>query len=367
SSSATAPRVLILSPEGQDPFLYISTLPALAETLRRRGASVEIVSPWLPFYDPRSLPSPRTALTPEWQGIDGIDAWLAKHSLNDFDLVITTTFPVARLALAAGNLRPEARIVVVDFHMLGGMNEAVAAWLPVGARPADGTWWPSKQLILESAFPGYVQLYINYGVPLEQLAWRPFALYPGHFPAGPDVHQCDYIFSGGNHLRDLETLRQASAKLASGVHPIDLYAPGERFAGNDHLRHRGFVSMAAFHQAAANSRFVVLPLHEEVNRATGVTVLAMALLAGRPIVATDIMAIRDYVQHEAEALLVPPGDAAALADAITRLDTDSALLSRLAAGARTLGQRLSTEHWADQIASRAPLLPVSTAHGWRNW
>ncbi len=361
------PRVLITSSEGQDPILYISTLPALAAALKERGAEVEIVSPWMGAWDPRNFPGPGQPRTAEWKGTSGFEEWLRTHDLSRFDLVITPDLPVARLALAAKGLRAEARVVLVDFHMLKGMDVALGAWLAPGARPSEGGWWPAPQLVLESAFPSYVQLYLNYGVPLEQVTWRPYTLYPGHFPAGPDVHRCEVIFSGGNHLRDLETLRQATILLPAAVHAVDLYAPGDPIEGNAHLRHRGVVRLALFHDAVANSRFAVLPLRSEPNHAAGVTVLVMALMAGRPVVTTDIPAARDYVQHGVEALLVPPGDPVALADAIARLDGDRALLSSMSAAARETGQRLSTEHWATQIVSGAPPTPHWTPQGWRNW
>jgi len=363
----TSPRVLIVSSEGLDLILYISTLPGLAAALKERGATVEVVSPWMGEWDPRTFPGPGRKRTPEWTGTTGFEEWLRAHDLSRFDLIITPDLPIARLALAAKGLRPEARVVVVDFHMLKGMDEALGAWLAPGARPKDGGWWPAPQLVFESAFPSYVPLYLNYGIPLEQVTWRPYTLYPGHFPTGPDVNGCDVIFSGGNHLRDLETLRQATLNLPAAVHAIDLYAPGDPIEGNAHLRHRGVVRLGLFHEVLANSRFAVLPLRHEPNHAAGVTVLVMALMAGRPVVATDIPAVRDYVQHGVEALLVPPADPVALADAIARLDTDRGLLSSLSAAARETGRRLSTDHWATQIVSGTPPTPRRTPQGWRNW
>jgi hypothetical protein len=405
------PRILILSSYGHDPVFYASTLPGLAADLRQRGAAVEIVSPWLTHWDPDHLPvlpndieylprwegivsraqsedrtgdfdawlqRKRRALhwrwikftTPRWEsdwtGTSGIEAWLGTHDLSAFDLVIASDFDAARLVLDRDSLRATARLVVLDFHMLRGMNDALRAWLPSGDA-ARGGWWPSEQLVLQSGFPGFVTLYRNYGIPLEQIAWRPFPLYQGHFPVGPDVHASPLIMSGGNHLRDLETLRAATERLAPEVHPVVLFDQGEPFEGNAHLLHEGAVALWSFYHAIANSRFVVVPLREDTNRAAGVTVVAMALMAGRPVVATGIAAIRDYVRHGAEALLVAPGDPEALADAITQLDTDAALLRRLAEGARTAGRRLSTAYWAEQIISGIPPTPVSTAHGWRSW
>jgi glycosyltransferase involved in cell wall biosynthesis len=93
----------------------------------------------------------------------------------------------------------------------------------------------------------------------------------------------------------------------------------------------------------------------------------MALAAGRPVVATSTAATRDYIEDGIDGVLVPPGDPGALADAITRLDTDAAWRSRLAAGAREAGRRLTTEYWADQIVRGRATHPVWTPRGWRNW
>jgi glycosyltransferase involved in cell wall biosynthesis len=69
------------------------------------------------------------------------------------------------------------------------------------------------------------------------------------------------------------------------------------------------------------------------NEALPLVVLeAMAL--GRPVVATDVGGVGDAVQHEQSGLLVPPGDAPALAAAIERLLDDKELSGRLGAQAR---------------------------------
>jgi glycosyltransferase involved in cell wall biosynthesis len=58
-------------------------------------------------------------------------------------------------------------------------------------------------------------------------------------------------------------------------------------------------------------------------------VLLEAAACGLPIVASDIPGCRAIIQHEENGLLVPPGDAGALARALQRLISDSDLRGRM--------------------------------------
>jgi glycosyltransferase involved in cell wall biosynthesis len=58
-----------------------------------------------------------------------------------------------------------------------------------------------------------------------------------------------------------------------------------------------------------------------------------AMAAGRPLVASDLPASREFLRDGENALLTPPGDAAALADALRRLLDGPALAERIARGA----------------------------------
>lgn len=62
--------------------------------------------------------------------------------------------------------------------------------------------------------------------------------------------------------------------------------------------------------------------------------LLEAAASGRPSIVSDVPGCRHFVQHEIEGLIVPPGDASALADALERLATDRELRSRLGKAAR---------------------------------
>jgi glycosyltransferase involved in cell wall biosynthesis len=58
------------------------------------------------------------------------------------------------------------------------------------------------------------------------------------------------------------------------------------------------------------------------------------MAAGRPIVASDLPPIREVLEHGKTALLVPPGDPVALAEAISRLISNPTLAGSLASAAR---------------------------------
>jgi phosphatidylinositol alpha-mannosyltransferase len=58
-------------------------------------------------------------------------------------------------------------------------------------------------------------------------------------------------------------------------------------------------------------------------------VLIESMAAGTAVVASSIDGYRNVASHDLDALLAPPGDAAALADALRRVTTDHALADRL--------------------------------------
>jgi glycosyltransferase involved in cell wall biosynthesis len=85
----------------------------------------------------------------------------------------------------------------------------------------------------------------------------------------------------------------------------------------------------------AGSHVVVLPSRygEGVPK-----ILLEAAASGRPIVATDWPGCREVVRQEQNGLLVPPGDAATLADAIVRLVRSPALREQLGAAGRHIAE-----------------------------
>jgi glycosyltransferase involved in cell wall biosynthesis len=104
--------------------------------------------------------------------------------------------------------------------------------------------------------------------------------------------------------------------------------------------------------------FVLPSFHEGYGMA-----FAEAMAHGLPLIATTAGAIPETVSPEA-ALLVPPGDSAALAWALRRVIAEPALAARLAAASRSAGARLpewskATEEWERAFDRLAALDPPS--------
>ncbi len=86
----------------------------------------------------------------------------------------------------------------------------------------------------------------------------------------------------------------------------------------------------------ARAHAAVIPLTDTVASRyfTSPLKLFQYMASGAPIVASDLPTTREVLTHERNALLVPPGDPAALAAALRRLLSDPALAERLGAQAR---------------------------------
>jgi glycosyltransferase involved in cell wall biosynthesis len=113
-------------------------------------------------------------------------------------------------------------------------------------------------------------------------------------------------------------------------------APRVRFAG---FRRDIPAVLQAMDVAVLPSRF------EGMGRA-----VIEAQAAGCPVVASRVGGIPDVIEHERTGLLVPPGDAAALAQAVERLHRDGALRERLRRAAQqAVDERFDAKTMVRQI------------------
>ncbi len=153
------------------------------------------------------------------------------------------------------------------------------------------------------------------------------AAYTGHF----------YRWKGADTLAAAAPLLPAfwEVHLVGGIgddlHRLETLADGERLHVRGHLPQRD----AALYVAAAD--VVVLPNSGRSDISVAYTSplkLFEYLASGRPLVASDLPSIREVIDPDEHALLVPADDPAALAAAIVRLGDDPDLAHWLAASAR---------------------------------
>lgn len=384
-------RVLVVHAPVPDRIQVLSTFPALAHALRARGVEARLASPYdLPFHPtdlqaPRPFPAwfrawcwfrrkvlhqrdpiqhyvpppdqlghPVLFAEPEDRRDRLVDAFWDQLDPADADVAIVPGWGTARRLLDHPRLRPDTRLVVADFHLLEGAMDLAEARRPEGDRPSLGTWWPDAIAEVHACFEGYAGLYDNVGVPRDRLRWRPYPLAAGHFPVGPYPWRSRHAFAGGRHLRDVATLHAAARLLGPDALPIRAHAtPDTGLDSIPPLVVEGEVGLDVFFETLRTARFVVIPLVPDAKKAAGISVLALAQAAGRPVVATDTPAMRDHVRDGVDGLLVPPGDPVALAGAIRRLTHDRLLLARLHRGALAAGARGSVAAWADALTRRA--------------
>ncbi len=102
---------------------------------------------------------------------------------------------------------------------------------------------------------------------------------------------------------------------------------------------------------------LAMPYAESLETATGedtsgwMSPLKMFeyMAAGRPIVASDLPALREVLRHESNALLAAPGRADSLKEQINRLLADEALAERLSCQARADAEGYTWEKRAETI------------------
>ena len=121
----------------------------------------------------------------------------------------------------------------------------------------------------------------------------------------------------------------------------------------ERVRFRGFVPPPALAAERTNADLFSIPLLDSTTARLFTSPLKLfeAMASGRSIVASDLPSIREILTHEETALLVPPGDARALAGAIERVLRDRDLARRLAARAFEDVKAYSWDRRAEAISS----------------
>ena len=253
-------------------------LMVLLALLRRRRVVLLIRQDTMEYFRNR-LPSPR------WRPLLG-PLWLLDRAFRTLARRLPTTVVGAELARDYGGPRPN----LLEFHVS----------LPGADRPSAVREQPVWSGVVELLTVGRLEPEKNPLLVPELLAELE--------RRRPSGYRLTWAGEGRLSERLLEQAR------ASGT--------------SDRLRLAGFVPAGPELDELYRSAhaLVHIALTEGVPQ-----VLGEAMAAGIPIVATDVGGVREALDDGAAGLLVPPGDAVAIARALERLSADPALRERLVA------------------------------------
>ena len=188
-----------------------------------------------------------------------------------------------------------------------------------GAYRVVRRWIAPSRFVLEKA--------VELGADRERVRLVPHGVEPGAAAADAPAHGRYVLFAGRLSLEKGVRLLPA---LAARIAPVPLVVAGggplegwlaEAVVLAPNLRPLGHRDAAEVRALVRGAAAVVVP---SLFYETYCYAAAEALLDARPVVASDIGAIPELVEHERTGLLVPPGEAAALAAGVRRALDDAA-------------------------------------------
>jgi len=193
-----------------------------------------------------------------------------------------------------------------------------------------------QEMFTDFIAPGRVH-FIPHGIDVE--FFRP----PENSIRG-DVCKCLCV---GSHLRDFDALASA-AKALQGKNieftVVTSAAHHGKFAGLDNVKLLSGIDDNQLLSIYQSSDIFVMP----VTDCTANNALLEAMACGLPIIATDLVGIRDYISEES-AILTRKGDARSLADAIEYLYSNKARRQGMASASRDHALNFGWEKIAAQV------------------
>ena len=131
-----------------------------------------------------------------------------------------------------------------------------------------------------------------------------------------DTARTGGVFAGGDSLRDYRPLVEAARDLAVDVTIASRNPDAIGVADLPPNVHAGAMPHDEYLDALRRASIVVVPMQPTVERGAGQTTYCNALAMGKLVIVTDTIAIRDYIENHETGLIVPPGDPAALREAL---------------------------------------------------
>lgn len=121
------------------------------------------------------------------------------------------------------------------------------------------------------------------------------------------------IFAGGDSLRDYGPLLEAARGLPAKVTIGSRFFRPTAFPPNVTIAP---VSPQRYVELTRRASAVVVPLEAREDRSAGQCTYLNAMAYGKVAIVTDVLGVRDYIEHGKTGWIVPPGDPGALREAL---------------------------------------------------
>ena len=171
----------------------------------------------------------------------------------------------------------------------------------------------------------------------------------------------DFIYSGGDSIRDYPTLFEAVRPLPVKVRILTHQTfPDGTVPENVEIVENSDTA-EEFYEPLARSMFAVIPILDDHLRSSGQGTYLGAMVLGKAVIVSDTPGARDLIQDGTTGLLYRPGDALDLRSAIEKLLSDGDLRRRIGEQGRraVLGHYTHSRYWrhifqimADAFAAR---------------
>ncbi|WP_081859249.1 glycosyltransferase family 4 protein [Desulfohalovibrio reitneri] len=273
-------------------------------------------------------------VSPRLRGLaDGLGFYAVS---GDFDAVVTVGHQAANVYCMLRRTFGDrgALHVAKEFYLEKARPNGAAGWAKHALKRLLGLFYPgvfsSVDLLVVNASEE-ADLYADQlGIPRERVVFLPW---PSNVdPVESPVPGKGYVLGVGRSHRDWETFFKAAAGLDARV---EVVAGGEDSRGvepPENVRLRVEIPRPEYMELLEGADCVVIPL-KTMGRSTGQAAFLEALALGKPLVVTDAVGSRDYIQDGGNGLLVPPEDPEAMRRAVSRVLAEPKLRRELGEGA----------------------------------
>jgi glycosyltransferase involved in cell wall biosynthesis len=302
---------------------------------------------------------------------------LADEGRLSFTLGHVKKLPISEILVQAivvwRLIKSRRGVDVIVTGRYGDLMALIQGFVPFGRKPLIllDVEWPSRRrpgikkfisialhrIIAKGA--SHIQVFCHseieeyskyFGIDPAKFKWIPYCVdeTDDEIPAS----EGSYIFSGGNHQRDYETLYRAVKDIPCEVRlaaPIQMIPEGLE---SSNITVLGRVPREAFFAQMAGAKLVVVSLQPGMMRSPGVITYVYAMKYGKCVIVNDPIGATSYIEHGVTGLIVRSSDAQALREEILKVLRNDELRRMLGRNAAAFcREHLSATNYLDALRS----------------